>query len=62
MTYDQAVLVAKEAMRFRVPVLVYPLKWQDAEFGIQFQSPRGFVNRESYVQALDALDEFPRVA
>lgn len=59
MSFDQAVAVAKQAMLKRVPVLIYPKKWLDHEFGVQFQSPQGFVHRESYVQALDALDEFP---
>lgn len=62
MSFDQAAQVAKQAMIARVPVLVYPLKWQPDQFGVQFQSPQGVVNRESFVQALDALDEFPRSA
>jgi predicted RNase H-like HicB family nuclease len=59
MTFDQAVQVAKQAMIARVAVLIFPRKWEDGEFGVQFQSPQGCVTRESYVQALDALDEFP---
>jgi hypothetical protein len=59
MTYDQAVQVAKQAMRQRVAVLIFPRKWELDEFGVQFQHEGKLATRESYVQALDALDEFP---
>lgn len=59
MTYDQAVQVLKEAMRKRITARVYPLKWQEDCFGIELQSPEGFVRRESFTPALDALDVFP---
>jgi hypothetical protein len=56
MDFNQAVQVAKEAMRARVAVLIFPRKWDEGEFGVEFQHEGTTRARESYVEALDTLD------